>query len=324
MSSKVLEQAIREKIHYKNGKDFQQLFWDVMILRLSDLQTPRMLKDLGNDGYSIQGKIFFACHGTEDSQYDNKKTVKKIKDDYQLFCDNWKSKYPFTTWAFVTKANLMGQPHQTLLELNSNGDGITKQNLGLEQFVREVLCLEIADIRRIFELPESYEINAVQEESDFGIIADIFEFIFANKINNSDPSSIKQSNGYTELTEKLSLNFSGDELISVREMIVRNWARKDLVAKYMQGESDKNSGRIDALIDTVQSDFRQLKHANHHTTPIESVRVIEELARKYLKEDKQSNPEYVANSRAIVLYLFELCFLGKKTETENKNEVVVF
>lgn len=324
MSTKALEQVIREKIHYKNGKQFQQLFWDVMILRNLDLQTPRMHKDLGNDGYSIPKKIFFACNGTEDSEYDNVKTVKKIGDDYKSFCDNWKDKYPFEKWCFVTKANLMGKPHQKLVELNNEQDGVVKENFGLEQFVNEALCLEIADLKRIFELPDSYDTGAVQEESDFNIISDIFNFIFENKIPPSKSDTIINSNNYTELTEKISLNFSDNELLTVKEMILRNWGRKSLVAKYLEGEAERNPGRIEALIDTVQSDFRRLKGVDHHGVTIESVKIIEDLSRQYLREDRQSNPDYVANARAIILYLFELCYLGKKTDTETKTQAVVF
>lgn len=317
MSNRLLEQAIREKIKISDGKAFQQIFWDVMILRCSDLQTPRMQHDLGNDGYSPKEKIFFACYAPESLKYDNADTKQKISDDYQDFCNNWKNKFPFEKWIFVTKDNLMGAPHQSIVELNTNGDGIVKENWGLEQIVREALCLDGAAVLRIFDLPDSYLVSAISEEKDFGIITEIFEFIFSKEIPSVDIGSIKKSENYTELTEKVSLNFSGEELKTAREMIVRNWAHKTLVEKYLKDEEGRNPGRVNALISKMQSDFRRIKNVKNHSVPIDSAGVIEDLAKEYLAKNKQSNPDYVAGARAIILYFFELCFLGKKTKQEN-------
>jgi len=317
MGNRLLEQAIRDKIKLSDGKKFQQIFWDIMILRYSDLQTPRMQHDLGNDGYSLKEKVFFACYAPEFLKYDNVDTKQKISEDYKAFCNNWKNKSSFEKWIFVTKDNLMGTPHQSIVDLNTNGDGVVKENWGLEQIVKEALCLENAAVVRIFDLSDSYLVNAINEEKDFGIIAEIFEFIFSDKIPPIDTGLIKKSENYTELTKKISLNFSGKELESTREMIIRNWQHKTLVGKYVEDETSRNPGRVNALIDKIQSDFRNAKGAKHHDTPIDSVKIIEDLAKEYLAKDKQSNPDYVAGARAIVLYFFELCFLGKKTKQEN-------
>lgn len=324
MNASALEEAIRDKIKVIDGKAFQQLFWDVMILRYADLQTPRMQKDLGNDGYSVGGTMFFACYAPESLKYDNSDTKKKITDDYKGFCDNWKEKFPFKKWVFVTKENLMGVPHQVLVELNANGDGIAKENWGLEQIVRETLCLDPLNIVRIFKLPDGYLTVAINEANDLGILGEVFGYIFSQKVSPVDVGVIKKADGYTKLTEKLSLNFSAEELSTAREMIVNNWQHKALVEKYLQDETERNPGRVNALVDSVQSDFRRVKGVDYHGTPIESVRVIEDLAREYLPTNKQSHPDYVAASRAIILYFFELCYLGQKTEKEDALSPKVF
>lgn len=324
MNTSAIEQAMRDKVKALDGKVFQQLFWDVMILRYADLQTPRMQHDLGNDGYSISGKIFFACYAPESAKYDNKDTKDKIESDYKGFCDNWKNKYSFEKWAFVTKDNLMGVPHQSIVDLNANGDGIGKENWGLEQLIREALCLDSTNIVRIFKLPDGYLVTAINEEKDFGILGEVFDFIFSQKISPVDVGTIKKADNYTELTEKLALNFSENELKTAREMVVNNWQHKALVEKYLQDETERNPVRVNALIDKVQSDFRKIKGVEYHGTSIESVRIIEDLAREYVSADKQSNPDYIAASRAIILYFFELCFLGKKTDTEDAKREEVF
>ena len=324
MKNSALEQAIRDKIKVLDGKDFQQLFWDVMILRYADLQTPRMQQDLGNDGYSVGSKIFFACYAPEALRYDNSETKSKITSDYKSFCDHWKDKFSFEKWTFVTKENLMGVPHQCIVDLNANGDGVVKESWGLEQMVRETLCLAVDNIIRIYKLPDSYLVTAINEEKDLGILGEVFDFIFSQKISAVDVGTIQKADNYTELTEKLILNFSEDELKSAREMVVNNWQHKALVEKYLQDETERNPARVNALVDKVQSDFRRVKGVDYHGSPIESVRVIEDLARDYLNIDKQSNPDYVAASRAIILYFFELCYLGQKTKGEDKNSQQAF
>lgn len=324
MSSKQLETAIRDKIKLVDGKQFQQLFWNIEMLRYADLQTPKMQHDLGNDGYSIGARIFFACYGPESVKYDNAATVIKMDTDYKSFCKNWKNKHVFTKWVFVTKDNLMGKPHQKLVDLNREQDGVDKEIWGLEQIVREALCLDEKNIIRIFDLPPAYLQKENNEKRDFGIIGEIFDSLFKEKIQAADVEVIKNSDHYTSLSEKLPLNFSGKELDMAKEMVVRNWERKALVERYVSDESTVAGGRVDALIDMVQSDFRRIKGANHHEVPIESVEIIENLAREYVSSDKQSNPDYIAGSRAIILYFFELCFLGDKTDKEKAAKVTVF
>lgn len=317
MNTSEIEQAIRDRIKGLDGKTFQQLFWDIMILRYADLQTPRMQQDKGSDGYSLGNKIFFACYAPESLKYDNSETKKKIIADYESFRKNWKERYPFEKWVFVTKENLMGVPHQCIVDLSANGDGLKKENWGVEQLVKETLCLSPHNIVRIYKLPDSYLVTAINEESDFGILGEVFEFVFSQKVSPADAGSIKKAGNYTELTEKLSLNFSAEELKTAREMILNNWQRKTLVEKYLQGEEERSPVRVRALVDQIQSDFRRIKGVDYHGVPIESVRIIEDLAREYLPTSKQSNPDYTAASRAIILYFFELCFLGKKTEKED-------
>jgi len=324
MASKQLETAIRDKIRLSSGKQFQQMFWDIMVLRCLDFQTPRMMHDKGNDGYSIMEKNFFSCYATEEIKYDNDGTVKKMTDDYESFCKNWISKNYFEKWVFVTKENLMGKPHQKIVDLNMLADGVAKENWGMEQVVREILCLEIKDIVRILDLDDFYLEGSVNEEKDFGVIGEIFEHMYSKKINAPNIDSIKKSDNFISLIEKIPLNFSGEGLETAKEMIIRNWEHKVVVEKYVEEESRINPSRVESLIDMVQSDFRVVRESDHHGVAIESVRVIEALAKKYLPIEKQSNPDYVAGSRAVVLYLFEMCYLGKKTDDELAANIKLF
>ncbi len=62
-------------------------------------------------------------------------------------------------------------------------------------------------------------------------------------------------------------------------------------------------------------------HNEHH---IADLKIIGKLSQKYLREDKRNNPDYQANAKAIVLYFFELCKIGQKTDKQKKEHFDLF
>ncbi|MBT3207284.1 MAG: hypothetical protein HN704_03165 [Bacteroidetes bacterium] len=44
------------------------------------------------------------------------------------------------------------------------------------------------------------------------------------------------------------------------------------------------------------------------------------MSEKYIPKQNINNPDYLANSIALILYFFEFCDFGKKTMDENKNK----
>jgi len=184
--SNSLEEIIKAIIFKKNGKEFQKLVWDILICQYPDFQTPEMNHDLGNDGYSIKERLFVAVYAPE-KEYDNKKTVKKISNsnskdlgDYEKFVNNWKNKYEFEVWVFLTKEDLKGLPHQKLVDLNNNGDGIKKENWGLQQILSRSLSLNEKDIRRIYNLQEDLFPQKLKRSNEVETIIDLIEYISAN------------------------------------------------------------------------------------------------------------------------------------------------
>lgn len=159
------EEFIRDRLHRLSGKEFQQIFWDIMVCSYDDFQTPKMQNDLGNDGYTLKERTFFSVHATDSGNYDGGKTSKKMSNpspkkgqelgDYDKFLKNWKHKNAFDVWIFVTKGELTGIPHQTLVDLEKNGDGIHKLNWGMEHIVHQCSLLSSDDRERIFGIPSA-------------------------------------------------------------------------------------------------------------------------------------------------------------------------
>ena len=148
-----LEHHIRLHIKSTNGVDFEKLFWKICKSNFPDLAILKPYHDIGNDGYSLKEKIFFSCYGVE-NKYQNSYTIKKVKQEYKKFTTNWLDKNIFKKWVFVTNDNLMGAPHQTILDLNKVKDGVLKENWGLDELVYFTKELKEQPLHTIFKLPE--------------------------------------------------------------------------------------------------------------------------------------------------------------------------
>jgi len=97
---------IEDRLARLSGKDFQKVIWQILKYKYLQLQTPKMVKDLGSDGHSLKDKVFFACYAPENNNYDSKKTIKKIKEDYEKFINTWKDDNNFKDWHFVVSRDL--------------------------------------------------------------------------------------------------------------------------------------------------------------------------------------------------------------------------
>lgn len=183
--TKAMEEIIRDRLKNSHGKGFQQLVWAILQNHYEDLSTPRMQNDLGCDGYSLKATTFFAVYSPETEKYDNKETVKKIENnseknpgDYNKFSKEWGESGAFSLWVFLTRDNLMGIPHKKIVELNGNGDGIRKEQWGMEQLVKLVSELEESEIKRIFNLAGI--LNTNNEPEEVRTVIDLITFITEN------------------------------------------------------------------------------------------------------------------------------------------------
>lgn len=154
-------------------------------------------------------------------------------------------------------------------------------------------------------------------DNDVGVLSEIFEYIF-ERLEETDTKTGNDRGDLTGLKKKIELNFSNEERITIIETFYLNWARKYLVEEFIAREAEINQPKVDALIDMVRSDFMGLKHCGYFKTKVESNEVIQKLAISYLPSGKRRNPEYIANAKAIILYLFEVCYFGKVTDEKQK------
>ncbi|GAX61630.1 Zn-dependent protease [Candidatus Scalindua japonica] len=164
----------------------------------------------------------------------------------------------------------------------------------------------------------NYHAPDKQEKKDFGIIGEIFEFLFKENIAESDFTELSIGEGL----KKIPLNFSGDSLQTVNEMALKTTQKRDLVKKFVNSQREIDESKIDALIFKLQKDFRTLKNSENNYEKIENVNIIEQMAVHCIEESKTENPDYNMNALAIVLYFFEMCDFGKSEKARAIKEAI--
>ncbi|KHE90683.1 MAG: hypothetical protein K8F52_09470 [Candidatus Scalindua rubra] len=157
-----------------------------------------------------------------------------------------------------------------------------------------------------------------QERKDFGIIGEIFEFLFKENIVESDFTELSNGEGL----KKIPLNFSGDSLQTVNEMALKTTQKRDLVKKFVNSQRETDESKIDGLIIKLQKDFRTLKNSENNYEKIENVNIIEQMSVHCIEESKRENPDFNMNALAIVLYFFEMCDFGKSVKARAIKEAI--
>lgn len=152
---------------------------------------------------------------------------------------------------------------------------------------------------------------------DLGIIDDIIDHLLLNVPKRvSGFSEIVISEVFTKLKVKVPLNFADTQRKRVSEMMMNTWDKQQLVSSYL-ADLDEQSKIFD-LKEIIQQNYCQVRGVVDPETPIQDVKWIERLALGLLQPQKQLNPHYQANAKAIILCFFEFCYIGEKTIEEKQ------
>jgi len=230
------EKIIRDRLNGLSGKEFQEKLWNVLGCYYDDFQYAKMQNDLGSDGHSFKGRIFFAVYAIEPgSKYDNAETIKKISNvsptkseelgDYDKFLKNWKNTNNFDTWVFVTKSRLMGRPLKELAELNNNGDGILKANWCIDNIIQVCTKLNRDDIKRIFELDN---LNLDSKPGEVETIMDLICYIsdYSELIDSSELNDMPDPDKKLERFSKYCQEIKSEIANSAIYRVAQNEAEK--------------------------------------------------------------------------------------------------
>ncbi|MEN8217732.1 MAG: hypothetical protein ABFS56_15465 [Pseudomonadota bacterium] len=166
--------------------------------------------------------------------------------------------------------------------------------------------------------PSSDTSQLDQNSQDRDIIDEIFQHILENVPSKGTTlEQIRDSKPFTKLKIKVPLNFPKQQMKTFQEMLHQTWDKKSLVEHYFAELSAIDQTKVFDLQGHIQSEFRRLRGSDDHQIKIGDLQVIEQLSQQYITDSKRQNdPVYQANAKAIVLYFFEFCTIGQKTDKE--------
>lgn len=143
-----------------------------------------------------------------------------------------------------------------------------------------------------------------------------------NDLNLSEEESVKK---ILHLTEKISLNFSEKkDQKEFSSSIAEIWNIKSFVEDFIKIKLENDETKVFAIKHKLQKLYRKIKNSSSCESPIEDLRVIDEMTTECTPQSKKDDSLYELYTKAIIYYFFEFCDFGKKTMTEEKNRKTLF
>lgn len=154
---------------------------------------------------------------------------------------------------------------------------------------------------------------------NLGILSEIFEYILANNTSGDENTLLENSEKFSNTREKIKLNFPEEQQPAIRRMLLNTVHIRQLVETFLNNKSLTHRGRVLALREVIQANFCSKLGVYDSNTVVGDVRILEELVTQLLPSEKIMTPEYRTGSLAMILFFFEICDIGKKTNKESNS-----
>ena len=243
------------------------------------------------DGVIVTEKRVIACYGPEENN--QKKFDKKADDDFEDFVQNWQTQYP--NWMFVI-----------------NHDVTPLQISKIESLKEKTPLIGIKNILSIIEELDNYKKRKLAKylkiENDF-IAKDYLHEILDDLLKSS--ASDEPRKAYVKpiyFTDKVKLNFDAADV----EDVLNEY---DLVYEYFSDIEGLIYGYEDDEIDRIKhriiTDFAQTKGEFKE-------RFSSQINLFLAKYSIEADDDYKFYVRALLIYIFEQCLIGSKTDKEKE------
>jgi len=288
-----LTNSFRIQIKSLYGTDFQNFITKLYLYRYGseDYIPPRDIKDKGADGIIVSKNMIVACYGPE--KVDKSRYIKKIKDDFKSYAGNWESNYK--NWMFVTNVDL---PEYAIRKIDELKSGVTRIGIkNILTFIDDLSNNQKRELGKYLNIQQSFFALDYLKE----VIEDLLK---DSKFTDKNIKYEKQ----LYFPDKVRLNYDLDDIDSI---------------------TDEYEGYIEnGIFDEIQSllyayedeDFERLKTRIRNDFSGKSgvfKERLRQLAEHYLiKYSSENDDSYLYYLRAVLVYFFEQCIIGKKTNKE--------
>ena len=132
------------------------------------------------------------------------------------------------------------------------------------------------------------------------------------RTDENEPTQINENiESVTDPQEKIEINFSGNEIDRVKEDLIDGMKYFGALDRMFRGKADK----INILKKKVRDDLEDYNDSLYN-----SLKKYEKRAAE--RANKELDDKYKYYLRCVLLYLFERCYIGKKTLAEKKKNAL--
>ena len=290
---KVLHNAIKQQIQALKDISFQ-FFIDELYLKLyGDEFVPiKQKQDRGNDGI-LHGDTILAVYAPE--KYTLRAFKKKVEEDFNSYNKNLSGKYP--KWQVIF-----------------NGEWTTE----MVNFVKTLKDdSQIIGINHILELINNLKWSKLKEIADYlnvdnqffinDILAKVIEDLLKDMRKKGMDATGNVPGKATYIEEKIELNYSREDIETAvgeyEDCLVFFTLIKDIIKGYE--DEDKS-----ALKNKIRLDYNR-----HYVLYKDFPNTLNQLTEIYCERHKNDDI-YRFYVRVVLIYFFEQCLIGKKTEEE--------
>lgn len=277
----MFEQAISQLSQRPFQSFGEKLFLKYYKNRFEVLKDKR---DEGCDGI-IDNKIIVAMYSPEN--YNLAKFKKKVTGDFESYSVSWKKDYP--DWIFVYGGKITAQGRKHLDKYIKTSTPLSIDNL--LEMISELNWNEIMDLAR--ELKMNLEIIP------YSVLRCIVEDLSKDKYAEN---ILSEKAIYIE--DKIKINFKKNDIDSITEEYEKILPEITKLGKVLAEYSEKDNL---ALMNKILKNYNLLSGDFKNR--------MNDLTR-ILSEAHEEDDMYCFYVRVIVMYLFERCLIGKKTEEE--------
>ncbi|MFG4003418.1 hypothetical protein [Flavobacterium aquidurense] len=295
---KLLKNAFKMQIQSKEGFEFEEFMDELFLLKygVENYIPIRRIKDKGNDGTILPEQKILACYAPR--KYSKTDFQSKVlgavnkEGDFEKYQKNWKDK--FSNWEMYVNHEV--SPDQFTLIQGLDGNTSIQ---GIDQILSIVDELVSSKKRKLAAYLgiESFFIQDYIQE----IINDLL-----NASSEEDKALHFDRKSLVHPQRKIELNFEQEDWDGMNSEMVLVMAEFNTITNILSGYNDDE---INTLKRRIINDYNKLSGkfkerlynlTDHYT-----------MVYGNMKDD-----EYVKCVKSILLYMFEQCLIGRKTENE--------
>lgn len=139
------------------------------------------------------------------------------------------------------------------------------------------------------------------------ILKELFVYLFSDTTPTSKLRTLTPERR-SHIKKKIEANFANPKNVSIA--FTNNLPNVNLIERFVQDQIKIDDQPLINLVDNIQTIYMRIKDATDVNVPVQNQIIFDDIAKELIKPYNLS-AEFLPASKSVVLYIFELCDIGK-------------